>query len=143
LGGFDEQGSKSSLVDYNFHKPTSINVGTGQHTIGIEVSAARYVGRLYIYVDKNIYADTKLTKTANWQVSWSNSGAGPWTEISVKQVIVSVYDPLNNIYRYEIRFPAPLKHAFYRAINKVPVNASGITDVFVTEIEAYGVDVYP
>jgi len=143
LGGFAESGSKAGLVDYSFHKPTSVNIGTGQHTIGMQVSPSQYVGRLYIYVDKNIYADTNLTKTANWQVYWSDSNTGPWTQISLQLVAVSVYDPLNNIYRYEIRFSAPLKHAYYKAVNKVPVSASGITDVFVTEIEAYGVNVYP
>jgi hypothetical protein len=95
-------------------------------------------------VNKNIYADTNLTKAGNWQVFWSDSNSGPWTQISLQLVAVSVYDPLNNIYRYEIRFSdLPLKHAYYKAVNKVSVNASGITDVFVTEIEAHGVNVYP
>jgi hypothetical protein len=29
LSGVDEHGSKAGLVDYSFHKPTTVNIGTG------------------------------------------------------------------------------------------------------------------
>jgi hypothetical protein len=56
-------------------------------------------------------------------------------------VSVSAFDPVNNIYRYEILFSAPQSASFFKAVNMETVNAFGITNVLVTEIEAYGTDV--
>ena len=133
------------LVDYNFHKATAINIGTGQyHNIGIRVSSTQYVGSLYIYVNKNITFDTNLIKSANWKIYKSSTNTvGSWILIPIESVAVSAYDPLNNIYRYEIRFSTRHKAAYYKAVNMKTVSASGITDAFVTEIEAYGADIVP
>jgi hypothetical protein len=128
------------LVNYSFHKTTTVNIGTGlYHNIGTRVSSSQYVDRLFIYVNKNVTLDINLTKVANWKVYKSNPNTvGTWTAVPISSVAVSVYDPLNNIYRYEIKFSARHKAAYYKAVNMKTVKASGLTDVFVTEIDAYG-----
>jgi len=128
------------LVNYSFHKASTVNIGTGLfHNIGIQASSSLYVDRLFIYVNKNVTSDTNLTKVANWKVYKSNSNTvGTWTAVPISSVAVSVYDSLQNIYRYEIRFSSRQKAGFYKAVNMKTVNASGLADVFVTEIEAYG-----
>ncbi len=139
--------SLGSLVDNNFNTGiTEINIGTKEfHNIGIWVSSEKSVDRLYIYVNKNITSDINLTSTSNWEVYKSNFNTiGTWTEkISVQSVTVSQYDTLNNIYRYEIKFSTAQNASYFKAINMKTVNAIGITDVLVTEIEAYGIDVVP
>jgi len=139
--------SLSSLVDSNFTTGiTEINIGTKEfHNIGIWVSSEKSVDRLFIYVNKNVTPDTNLTNPGNWKIYKSNfNSIGTWTaEISILSVTVSPYDTLNNIYRYEIRFTTSQSASYFKAINMETVNAIGITDVLVTEIEAHGIDVVP
>jgi hypothetical protein len=139
--------SLGSLVDNNYNTGiTEINIGTQEfHNIGIWVSSEKFVDRLYIYVNKNVTSDINLTSTNNWKVFKSNfNQIGTWTqEIFIQSVTVSAYDTLNNIYLYEIRFSTPQNASYYKVVNMKTVNAIGITDVMVTEIEAYGIDVVP
>lgn len=135
--------SEVSLVDNINTGITKINISTQKyHNIGIWVSSEKSVDRLYIYVNKNVGSDTNLTNTSNWRVYRSNYNlSGTWTEITIQAVAVSAYDVLNNIYRYEIRFSTSQSASYFKAVNMETV--SGITDVLVTEIEAYGTDVVP
>jgi len=139
--------SQGSLIDNNYNTGiTEINIGTQKfHNIGIWVSSEKSVDRLYIYVNKNVTPDTNLTNVSNWKVYKSNfNQIGTWTEeIPILSVTVSPHDTLNNIYRYEIRFSTSQKALYFKVINMKTVNAIGITDVLVTEIEAYGTDVVP
>jgi hypothetical protein len=159
LGGLHDRGttlqpnvddrlpSLGSLVDDNYNTGiTEINIGTQEfHNIGIWVSSEKSVDRLYIYVNKDVTPDTNLRNTGNWKIYKSNfNQIGTWTEeIPILSVTVSVYDTLNNIYRYEIRFSTSQNASYFKVINMKTVNAIGITDVLVTEIEAYGTDVVP
>src|SRR4030042_2252404 len=139
--------SLGSLIDNNYNTGiTEINIGTQEfHNIGILVSSEKSVDRLYIYVNKNVTPDTSLTSTSNWKVYKSNfNQIGTWTqEIFIQSVTVSAHDTLNNIYLYEIRFSTPQNASYFKVVNMKTVNAIGITDVLVTEIEAYGIDVVP
>jgi hypothetical protein len=139
--------SLGSLVDNNYNTGiTEINIGTKEfHNIGIWVSSEKSVDRLYIYVNKNVTPDINLTNPGNWEVYKSNfNSIGTWTEkISIQSVTVSPYDTLNNIYRYEIKFSTSQNASYFKAINMKTVSAIGITDVLITEIEAYGIDVVP
>jgi hypothetical protein len=139
--------SLGSLVDNNHNTGiTQINIGTQEfHNIGIWVSSEKFVDRLYVYVNKDVTSDINLTSISNWKVYKSNfNQIGTWTqEIFIQSVTVSTYDTLNNIYRYEIRFSTSQNASYFKVVNMKTVNAIGITDVLVTEIEAYGIDVVP
>jgi len=124
---------------------TQINIGTSKfHNIGVQVSSENPVDSLYIYVNKNVSSDTKLTISGNWKVFRSNfNQSGTWTEILIQSVQVDAFDALNNIYRYKITFSSPQRASFFKVVNLETANVPGVTDVFVTEIEAYGTDVVP
>jgi hypothetical protein len=134
----------SALVDNNFNAGiATINIGTQRfHNIGILVSSGRSVDRVFIYVNRNVSNDTNLTNPNNWRVYKSNTNAvGTWQQIPILSVNVSVFDAVNNSFRYEIRFSTAQNASFFKAVNRETVSAPGITDVLVTEIEAYGTDV--
>ncbi len=136
--------SEGNLINKDYNTGiSSINIGTQQYNnIGVWISSGNTVDRLYIYVDRDVSQDTSLTNAANWRVYTSNSNilGTIWTQISVQGVAVTVYDAFNNIYRYELIFSAPQTASYFKAVNMVNVNAAGLTDVLVTEIEAYGMD---
>jgi hypothetical protein len=142
----DELTSEVFLANSDFSTEiTKINIDLLKfHNIGIQVSSEKPVDSLYIYVNKNVSSDTKLTISGNWKVFRSNfNQPDTWTEIVIQSVQVDAFDVLNNIYRYKIMFLSPQNASFFKAVNLETVNATGITDVFVTEIEAYGTDVVP
>ncbi|MBI4682021.1 MAG: hypothetical protein HY757_02840 [Nitrospirae bacterium] len=122
----------------------AINIGTGtDHNIGIGVSSVNSVDRLYIFVSGDVRTDTNLTAPSNWRLFKSNSNlpSTTWAEITsdIKSVNV-IPDTLNNTYRYEIVFSTPHKASYFKAVNLLTVNVTGLPNVFVTEIEAYGTD---
>jgi hypothetical protein len=132
-----------NLVDNNFNTGiATINIGNtgGQyHNIGILVSSAQSVDRLFIYVDQDVSSDTNLTIPANWRVFRSNTNAaGTWTSISIKSPVKVFTDTVNNIFRYEIEFLTPQNASYFKAVN---LQTASIGNVLVTEIEAYGTDV--
>jgi hypothetical protein len=132
-----------ALIDNNFNTGiATINLSTTRyHNIGILVSSGKSVDRLFIYVNRDVSADTNLTNPSNWRAYKSDSNAvGTWQQTPIMSVTVSAFDIQNNIYRYEIRFSAPQNASYFKAVNMETVNAFGITDVLVTEIEAYGTD---
>lgn len=133
----------ASLVDNNFNTGT-INIGTQRfYNIGILVSPGRSVDRLFIYVNRNVTADTNLTNLNNWRAYKSNTNTGgTWQQIPILSVNVSAFNTPNNIYRYEIQFSTAQNASFLKVVNRETVNAPGITDVLVTEIEAYGSEVF-
>lgn len=157
LGGLHAQGdvtnpevgvlsSEVSLVDDDYNTGiTDINIGTQKyHNIGIWVSSEKSINRLYIYVNKNVSTDTNLTTPSNWKAYRSNfNQTGTWTEIAIQAVEVTAYDIQNDIYRYEIEFSISQSASYFKIINMETINISGITDVLVTEIEAYGTDIVP
>jgi hypothetical protein len=132
---------KGSLVDDKFDS-TGINLSNDTlHNIGIMVSSAKTVDRLFIYVNKDIRGDTVLSSTNNWSVFKSDvNQATTWTKISIKKITLTDVDIVNNVFRYEIEFSAPQSASFFKAIN---INTSSVLDVEVTEIEAYGTDEIP
>jgi hypothetical protein len=135
----------SGLVDEDFNTGLAINVGTEEfHNIGIWVSSEKPVDRLYIYVNEDVSTDTNLTNKNNWEVYWSNfNQPATWTEISINGVLLTGFDIQEKIYRYEIMFSEPQNASFFKAVTLETVNALGVTDVLVTEIEAYGIDTVP
>ncbi len=140
--------SLPDLINNNFIAPiNTINLGSARyHNVGILVSSGQSVDSLFIYVNvgvsRDLRADTNLTNPANWRAYRSNTNAvGMWQQISILSVSVTPFDLLNNIFRYEIRFANPENASFFKVINMETVNAPGITNVFLTEIEAYGTEV--
>ena len=142
-------GTENQLVNNNVISGIgSINIGTGiNHNIGIWVSPENFVDRLYIYVNQDVSLDINLGSVGNWKVYRSDSNTadpttdGPWTEIALTEITIVPEDDLNNIYRYEIKFTTAQKASYFKAVNLATVGAPGLTDVFVTEIEAYGIDI--
>jgi hypothetical protein len=135
--------SRSELIDADFNTGTAdINILAVQyHNIGVQVSSDRSVDRLYIYVNRDVSSDANLTNAANWRVYNSNFNAtGTWSLVTISNIAVSVYDALNNIYRYEILFASPQNAAYFKAVNQLTAGVVGPADVLVTEIEAYGTD---
>ncbi len=150
--------STITLSDNIYNTPATTSAGTiniGQngnkfHNIGIQLfSSEKPVDTLIIYVqnaNKNITSDTILTNPGNWKVYRSDFNLSfTWTEITIQTVTLSpfvdpVNNPDNNIYRYEIKFSAPQNHLYFRAIN---MDNASVSDVLVTEIEAFGTDVIP
>ena len=150
--------STITLSDNIYNTPATTSAGTiniGQngnkfHNIGIQLfSSEKTVDTLYIYVqnaNKNITSDTILTNPNNWKVYRSDFNLPlTWTEITIQTVTLSLFvdpvnNPDNNIYRYEIKFSAPQNHLYFRAIN---MDNASVSDVLVTEIEAFGTDVIP
>jgi hypothetical protein len=135
----------SALVDENFNSGLSINLSIDRfHNIGISVSSDKPVDRLYIYVNKDVRTDTNLTNKDNWEVYRSNfNRPGTWTEISIDGVLLNEFDMQEDVYRYEIIFSEPQNASFFNAVTLETVNALGVTDALVTEIEAYGTDMIP
>jgi hypothetical protein len=136
----------SSLVDGDFDSSANINLGTGQfHNIGIWIPSDKPVDRLYIYVDSDTSTDINLTDRENWEVYWSNfNQTGTWTEIPLKEVTVKEVNVAQDLrHRYEIEFLTPRSASYFKAVNLETVNALGVTDVFITEVEAHGTDTVP
>jgi hypothetical protein len=137
--------SKGELIDGFINKDTGIGlsaIGSDEfQNIGIQVSSANTVDRLYIYVDKDVNLDANLRDSSNWLIYKSNfNQAGTWIPVDIKSVTVSrvdIVDIVDNIFRYEIQFTSAQNASFYKAIN---LETSSIADVNVTEIEAYGTD---
>lgn len=139
-----------SLSDNIYTAPVTTatgNINIGQNgskfnNIGIQLfSSDIAVDTLIIYVNKDITPDTNLINPANWRIYRSDfNQSGTWIEISLENITTSLYDPLNNIYRYELHFLEPQTSLFYKAVN---IENSTINDVFVTEIEAFGTDIIP
>ncbi|MFH1703721.1 MAG: hypothetical protein ABIB41_09910, partial [Nitrospirota bacterium] len=133
----------AALSDNNFTTEIStINIGTGlYHNIGLFISSGNSVDTLFVYVNQNVSADTNLNNATNWRVYRSNSNAtGTWQSTPISSVTVFT-DTVNNIFRYEIRLSTSFNASFFKAVNMQTVNAPGITNVLVTEIEAYGTEV--
>jgi len=130
---------KSSLVNEELVSATSIDLSTAEfHNIGIHVSPAGPVDRIFIYVNADVSADSNLNTTTSWRLLRSDfNQTGTWTEKPIKSVTVTSYDTPNNIYRYEIEFSAPQSASYFKVIN---LKTSGVSGVSVTEIEAYGTD---
>jgi hypothetical protein len=140
-----EVNTENNLINNDYNTAiASINIGTGMnHNIGIWVPIQSSIDRLYIYVNENVSNDTNLQSTSNWRLYKSNSNVPgtTWTNIStnINKVVITA-DTLNNIYRYEIVFSTPQSASYFKVVNLNTVNAIGLGDVFVTEIEAYGTD---
>ncbi|MBI4826006.1 MAG: hypothetical protein HY807_06235 [Nitrospirae bacterium] len=137
--------SEPGLTDSDLITSTGIGLSSSvfdkYQNIGIQVSKADAVDRLYIYVNKDVSGDLNLTLPGNWKVYWSDfNQAGTWNLLSISSVSVSVFDSVNNIYRYEIQLAASTKAVYFKAVNMA---ASGVSNVFVTQVEAYGVEIIP
>jgi len=126
---------------------SSINLGTQQfHNIGLRlVSTTQSVDRVFIYVDRDVELDTALSSAANWRAFRSNSNitGTVWAEVSIQSVSITEFDTVNQRFRYEIIFSSPQQGPFLKVVNLETVNAPGLTDVLVTEIEALGVEAVP
>ena len=142
--------STATLSDNIYNVPATTSTGTinvGQNgkkfnNIGIQLfSSARPVDTIFIYVNKDATSDTVLSSVANWKAFRSDFNLpSTWTEITIQSVTFSVYDQLNNVFRYEIKFSSPQNNLYFRVVN---MDIASVTDVLVTEIEAFGTDVVP
>lgn len=144
----DKMESDGTLIDVNYDKPaaSNINLSTqkGQN-IGIDIwlSSRKNVDKLYIYVNKDISMDSSLNNPASWEVYKIDTDADPtfvpttWSEVPIR-LVSGKYDSLHNRSYYEIELLQPTTARCFKAVN---IALSGITDVLVTEIEAYGTDI--
>jgi hypothetical protein len=137
--------SQPALIDNNFITGIStINLATTKyHNIGILVSSSQSVDSIFVYVNigvnRDLTTDPNLTNPENWRAYKSNTNAvGTWQSIIIQSINVTPFDPLNNVFRYEIQFASPQNASFFKVINLETVDVPGITNVLVTEIEAYG-----
>jgi hypothetical protein len=142
--------SQPALIDNNFITGMStINLATTKyHNIGILVSSTQSVDIVFVYVNigvsRDLSIDPNLTNPNNWRAYKSNTNAvGTWQRIIIQSVSVTPFDPLNNVFRYEFRFANPQNAGFFKVINLETVDVPGITNVFTTEIEAYGIELLP
>ena len=146
LGGFYIQNindqvslnSLGSLIDDDIITSAGINLNTGtDHQIGIAVSSSRTVDRLYIYVDRDVSADSNLTTVSNWSILRSNfNQLNTWSSVSISSISITT-DAANDTFRYEIAFTSPQNASFFKAVTAA---ASSVFNVQVTEIEALGTD---
>lgn len=147
---FDTLTSTATLSDNIYNVPATAATGTiniGQNgkkfnNIGIQLfSSAKPVDTIFIYVNKDATSDTNLTSVANWKAFRSDFNLpATWTETTIQSVTLSVYDPMNNVFRYEIKLSAPQNKLYFKVVN---MDIASVSDVFVTEIEAFGTDVVP
>ena len=131
--------SEGGLIDKDFNTSAGIDLSAAGvfNNIGVMVSSGRSVDRLFIYVNKDIGAEAALNDLNNWNVFKSNfNQTGTWSQVTIRSVSI-VFDTLNNVYRYEIEFSDSQNTSFFKAVN---LQASDVSGVFVTEIEAYGTD---
>jgi hypothetical protein len=124
--------------DPGYTTATGVNIGNNgdaYYNIGIQLSLPQNVDTLYIYVKSAAGNPGNIT----WDVYRSpTNGPGPWTNIaSVLNVAPTVFNSLNNIYRYELKFTS--YNALYFKV--VTMTKSDLNDVLVTEIEAFGTEV--
>jgi hypothetical protein len=142
--------SAATLTDNIYDVPATTATGTiniGQNgkkysNIGIQLfSSSKPVDTIFIYVNKDATSDTNLVSVAGWKAFRSDFNLpSTWTEIIIQNVTLSEYDPLNKVFRYEIKLSAPQSNLFFKVVN---MEVASVSDVFVTEIEAYGTDVVP
>jgi hypothetical protein len=133
--------SQADFIDENLATASTVNIGTGAanrfHNLGILVSSQANVDRIFIYVDRDVSGDIVLNNRLNWRAMTSNfNTTGTWTDITIDTVTITT-DTANNEFVYEIKFLTPQSASFYKVIN---LQASSISNVFVTEVEAYGTD---
>ncbi len=142
----DYLSSQSSLVDNDLQTGiSSINLTNDRyHNIGIGVSSLDSVDMIYLYVNRDVSSDPNLSNMSNWKVYRSNVNASgaTWTEVPLRSLSVTLYDPLNNIYRYEFEFQTSQNASYFKVVNLDTVSAI-IPDVLVTEIEAHGIETIP
>ncbi|MFA6055318.1 MAG: hypothetical protein WC769_08095 [Thermodesulfovibrionales bacterium] len=144
----DTLGPANSLIDMNYNTPAAVPSGTiniggngvKYHNMGIHSASNEAVNKIYIYVNKDVRNDTNLKGTmTDLEVYGSNfNTTGTWTKIDIQPAEVEVYDALNNIYRYIIKFSTSQTASYFRIVN---LATASINDVFVTELEAYGTDI--
>jgi hypothetical protein len=132
----------NTLVDNDLVTGTAINLETEKfHNIGIRVSSLKTVDRLFIYMNKDVSTDTRLTNKNNWKVFMSNFNlADTWDEVSIQNVTVTVFNIHDSVFRYEITFSSPQNASYFKAVNMETADTLTITDPLVTEIEAHGID---
>lgn len=134
--------SEVALVDENLTAPASIDLSVDRyHNIGIWVSSQEFVEKIYIYVNRDITGDATLAAAGNWRVYRSDFNQdNTWTQVNINSINITVFDPVNNVYRYEIEFTGRQKATYFKAVN---MELSDIAGVLVTEIEAYGLETIP
>ncbi len=128
-----------ALIDDIRNVPTALDIGTDRYiNIGIQlISSVQPVSRLYIYVR----SDIALTVPSNWGLYISGDNI-TWVlaPAVIQSATPAVFDALNDIYRYELVFSSAVSAPYYKVINREVVNAPRLSNVFVTEIEAYGTE---
>jgi hypothetical protein len=145
----DSLGPVNSLIDMNYNTPAAtasgtINIGGNgvkYNNMGIHsASNDKAVNKIYIYVNKDVRNDTNLKGTmTDLEVYRSDfNTAGTWTKIDIQPAEVEVYDALNNIYRYIIKFSTSQSASYFKIVN---LATASINDVFVTELEACGTNI--
>ncbi|MEW6585594.1 MAG: hypothetical protein AB1442_08280, partial [Nitrospirota bacterium] len=123
----------------------TINIGLNGsrfHNIGLQNQSGKSVSSIFVYVSKNVTTDTNLTNADNWSIFRSNTNppnSDSWTEVTIESIEGALFDAINNIYRYEIRLASPQDAIF---LNAVTMETATLSDVFITEIEAWGIDVF-
>jgi hypothetical protein len=138
-----------------------INIGKEDwHNIGIELDTleeTKTVDRIFVYVF--VPFGTVLRDPpglTDWSAFKSETNppepmGAEWDEVPIQQVILhppedvpDINPDVNNpnVYLYEIVFSEPQQGVrFYKVLNELPVSLTGLQDVFVTEIEAHGLEV--
>jgi hypothetical protein len=124
--------------DPGYTTATGVNIGNNgdaYYNIGIQLSFPQKVDTLYIYVRSAAGNPGSIT----WDIYKSDTnGPGPWTKITLGlNVTPTLFNSPNNIYRYELKFTS-FNALYFKAVN---MTKSGLNDILVTEIEAFGTEV--
>jgi len=115
-----------------YNEATGITLNTTYQNIGIQVEL-RPINTLYVY-----YRNNGLSNPITWGVYRRDNTVENWSLI--KEVTVSpMFDSIHNAYRYEIVFPDK-SASYFKVVNLNTVPQVGGSEVEVTEIEAYDVE---
>lgn len=138
--------TQNALINGNTTEITAIDIGhTGlpntdpnshlYHNIGMELTSTKSVKTLRIYT--NIAETTSFSSIPTFTVYWGAT-ASNWTQVTGAVSTALTTSATEDVWFYEVSFTAK-EARFFKVVNttEAPLT-SGITNVYITEIEAYG-----
>jgi hypothetical protein len=130
----DALNSEPLLINGDYNDSPGIKLNTSFQNIGIWITS-KTVNRIDIY-----YKNDGVAEPITWRIYRSNNNLN-WTFMT-ETTVNPIVDSENNVYRYEIKFPAA-SASYFKAVNVNAVSQVSGSDVEVTEIRAYGTDEVP
>ncbi len=126
--------SEPLLINGDYKDSSGITLDTTFQNIGIWITS-KTVERIDIY-----YKNDGVADPVTWRIYRSSNNLN-WTFIT-ETTVTPTFDSVNDVYRYEIKFPA-VSASYFKAVNVDSVPQVAGSDVEVTEIRAYGTDEVP